>query len=159
MKKLLVTSSVLAVVTGVVLVAGGVGGIAFTYNKISQENITTPTDSAIPGVPVRGPISLKTQADIMRVHVLKMTGGKTYAEMPRQIAKLDEAGKPVLDSAGKEVMVANTARDIWVTYTALTTALNLGLLTYAFSTFTLVMGILSLWGSVVLYTMSKKLKV
>lgn len=156
MKKLLKTSAVLAVVTGIVVIAGGVGGIAFTYNKIAQENIVTPKDSALPEIPVRGPLSLKTQADIMRVHMLKMTGGKTYAEMPRQIPQLDKAGKPVLDAQGKEVMVPNTARDTWVTYTALTTALNLGILTYGVSALAIVVGLVSLWTGLVLYYFSKK---
>ena len=155
MKKLLATSSVLAIAAGIILILGGIGGISFTYSKIAAEHIVTPTDSAIPGVPVRGPLTLKAQADIMRVHVLKMTGGKTYAEMPRQIAKVDEAGKPVLDTDGKEVMVPNTARDIWVTYTALTTALNLGLLTYAFSSMVILIGCISLWTGMIFFRMSK----
>lgn len=149
MKKLLLVSSVLTMTAGIVLIAGGGGGIWFTYNKIAAENITTPADSAIPEKPVRGPFTLKAQADIMRTHVLRMTEGKTYAQMPRQIPKLDENGQPVLDKEGKQVMTSNTARDIWVTYTALTTALNLGILTYAFSGLAVFMGLMFLlWGGV-----------
>ena len=67
----------------------------------------------------------KPRADIIRVHTLRMTGGKTFSEMPRQIPKLDETGKQILDEEGKAVMTANTARDIWITATTLITALNL----------------------------------
>lgn len=155
MKKLLIASSVLAIVVGVVLVISGIWGISFTYTKIAAENITTPADSAIPSVPVRGPLTLKAQADIMRAHVLKTTGGKTYAEMPRQIPKLDQNGKPVIDEQGKEVMVPNTARDLWVTYTALTTALNLGLLTYAFSGMSVLIGLISIWAGMVFFALKK----
>ncbi|MEK7187261.1 MAG: hypothetical protein AAB691_00240 [Patescibacteria group bacterium] len=156
MKKLLLTSSVLAVVAGVVLVLGGAWGIVFTYQNIVQENITTPDDASIPGEKVRGPFTLKAQADIIRQHTLTSTGGKTFAEMPRQIAKLDANGQPVLDASGKPVMTANTARDIWVTATTLMTALNLGILTYAFSGMIILFGLVSIWTGIVFYALRKK---
>lgn len=156
MKKILVITSILAVFAGIVLVGGGAWGIAFTYKNIAQENITTPSDASIPGVPVIGPLTLKAQADIIREHTLKSTGGKTFAEMPRQIAKVDENGKPVLGTDGKPVMMANTARDLWITATALTTALNLGIITYAFSGLVLLFGFVSLWTGITFYALSKR---
>lgn len=138
-------SSLLAIVAGVVLVIGGVWGIYFTYQSVSQENIVTTPDSALPNKPVRGPFTLKAQADIIRHHTLDMTGGKTFAEMPRQVAKLDENGQPVLDAEGKQVMVPNAARDIWITATTLTTALSLGMLTYVFSALIVLIGCISIW--------------
>ena len=96
MKKLLVLSSTLAVVAGLVLVAGSIWGIYFTYSNIARENIITPADASIPGKPVRGPFTLKAQADIIREHTLETTGGKTFAEMPRQIAKVDENGNQII---------------------------------------------------------------
>jgi len=125
MKTLLKVSSILSIVAGLLLVAGGIWGITFTYQNIAKENIVTPTDARIPEKPVRGPFTLKAQADIIREHALKSTGGKTFAEMPHQIPKLDENGQPVLGADGKPVMISNTARDIWITVTTLTTALNL----------------------------------
>lgn len=156
MKKLLLVSSILAMVAGVILVAGSIWGITFTYQNIAREKITTPEDSVIPGVPVRGPFTLKAQADIIRNHVFKMTNGQTYAEMPRQIAKVDANGKPVLDEKGQPVMVANTARDIWVTATTLITALNLGIITYVFSGFILLFGLISIWTGITFYALRKK---
>ena len=156
MKKILVFSSVLAIVAGFILVCGGLWGITFTYKNVAQENITTPADASLPSIPVRGPLTLKAQADIIREHTLKMTGGQTYAEMPRQIAKLDVNGQPVLDSDGKEVMIANTARDIWVTATTLITALNLGILTYVFSGLILLFGLISIWTGIVFYVLSRQ---
>ena len=140
MKKLLKVSSVVAILAGIILVAGGVWGIAFTYKNVARENIVTPTDATVPNLPVRGPMSLKVQGDIIRTHTLKMTGGKTFAEMPRQIAKLDQNGKEVLDEKGQPVMVPNTARDIWITATTLMVALNLGIVTYAFAGLAVLLG-------------------
>ena len=61
-----------------------------------------------------------------------MTEGKTFAEMPRRIPKLDVEGKPILGEDGKPAMTANTARDIWITATTLIAALNLGIFAYVF---------------------------
>lgn len=156
MKKFVKVSSVLAVGTGIILVCGGAWGISFTSKNIAQEKIVTAEDSSIPGVPLRGPLTLKAQADIIRVHTLKMTGGKTYAEMPRQIAKVDSLGKPVLDEKGQPVMVPNTARDIWITATTLTTALNLGILTYVFSGLIILFGLIFILIGIVFFALSKK---
>jgi len=149
MAQLLKISSLFVIVVGIALVVGGLWGIAFTYKNITQEKIVTPADASIPEKPVRGPLTLKAQADIIREHTLKSTGYKTFAEMPRQISKLDENNQQVLDANGKPVMVANTARDIWITATTLTTALSLGILSYAFSSLIVLFGLISIWIGVV----------
>jgi hypothetical protein len=74
-----------------------------------------------------------------------MTGGKTFAEMPRQIPKLDETGNQVVGETRKPVMVPNAARDIWITATTLITALNVGLVTYVFSGLIILFGRVSVW--------------
>ena len=159
MKKLLKLSAFLAIFTGVVLVSGGIWAICFTYTNVSRENIVTPADASIPNKPLRGPMSLKAQADVIREHTLKSTGGKTYAEMPRQIEKLDENGAPVVGADGKIVMIPNTARDIWITATTLMTALNLGIITYAFSGFVILFGLISIWTGLVFWVLNKKYSV
>ncbi len=156
MKHILQISSGVAIVAGVVMVIGSLWGVSFTYKNITQEKIVTPDDASIPGVPLRGPLTLKAQADIIRAHTLETTGGKTYAEMPRQIAKLDELGNPIVDEEGKQVMVPNEGRNIWITATTLTTALNLGILTYAFSGLIFLFGLVSIWTGIVFCMLSKQ---
>lgn len=156
MKNLLKVSAVFAILAGLVMVIGGAWGISFTHENIAQEKIVTPEDAEIPGVPVSGPMTLKAQGDIIREHTLKSTGGKTFAEMPRTIDKMDAAGKVVLGADGKAVQVPNTSRDIWVTATTLTTALNLGIFAYVFSGLFILLGLISLWTGVVLNALSKK---
>ncbi len=134
MKKLLILSSVLAIVAGIILVSGGIWGISFTYKNIAQEKIVTPADASISKQPVRGPFTLKSQTDIIRTHVLKTTEGKTYAEMSREDAN----------------------RNLWITATTLTTALHLGILTYVFSGLILLFGCISLWTGFVFYAISRK---
>ena len=156
MKKLLMISSVFAIVAGVILVVGGVWGITFTYKNIAQEKIETPDDAKIPKASVRGPMTLMAQSDIIREHTLKTTGGKTYAEMPRQIAKVDAEGKPVLDDKGAPVMGPNTARDMWITATSLTTALHLAVFSYVFSGLVILFGLISFWTGIVFCKLSTK---
>jgi hypothetical protein len=65
-------------------------------------------------------------ASYMRIHALEATGGKTYAEMPR-FATADANGTNDPAQAQKDANgqpVSNAARDLWVTETALATALN-----------------------------------
>jgi hypothetical protein len=84
-------------------------------------------------------------ADWMRVHALEATGGKTYAEMPRFIGK---DGKPTEDekAAAKDPKtgqpVQNQQREIWVTETALATALNTSYFAEQEANYALVVGII-----------------
>lgn len=156
MKKIIRTSSIVVILVGFILVIGGIWGAAFTYQNISREKIVTPADAAIPKKDVRGPLTLKAQADIIRTHTLKMTDGKTFAEMPKQTPKLDEKGKPVLDEDGKSVMVDNAARAVWITSLTLTNALNLGIVAYALSALSFLFGLFMMWVGFVVYLMSKR---
>mgnify|MGYP006353709829 FL=1 len=157
MKKILMFSSVLAIVVGSLMVAGGVWGIVFTYNNIARENITTPADASIPNVPVRGPLTLKSQADIIRFHTLRITKGETYSQMPQKVSKLDSNGNPILDDKGAIVMVPNDARNIWVTATTLTTALNLGIITYVFSALVVCFGTVSVCTGLIFLALKRRL--
>jgi hypothetical protein len=79
----------------------------------------------------------------MRKHTLEATGGKTYAQMPRFLDKTgngtnDEQAAAVDPKSGEPV--ANPARNIWVTETALTTALNTSYFAESVATFAIVMG-------------------
>lgn len=82
--------------------------------------------------------------DYMRVHALEDTGGKTYAEMPRF---LDENGDPTGDAEQAAVdpktgaPIANPARDIWVTETALSTALYTSFFAEKVAEYAFIMGI------------------
>ncbi len=155
MKKLLNFSSVLAIVAGIIMVLGGIWGAYFTYQNVAREKIITPADASIPNTPVAGPFTLKAQVDVIRTHVLKITGGKTYSEMPREIAKVDESGNPIMGEDGKPVMVSNTARDLWVTATTLTTALNLAIVTYVFSGLVILFGLISIWTGIIFCKQAK----
>jgi hypothetical protein len=83
----------------------------------------------------------------MREHTLESTGGLTYAEMGRFVSAEDpddpagtrDEEAALLDEKGQPV--ANSARNTWVTETALTTALNMSYMAERLSVFGLVVGV------------------
>jgi hypothetical protein len=92
-------------------------------------------------------------AQYMRIHTLEATGGYTYAQMGRFQAKegapqsalakgggTDDAQYAAIDPTTKQP-VANGARNIWVTETGLTSALNLAYTAQQISLFSVVVGI------------------
>ena len=82
-------------------------------------------------------------ASYLRIHALEASGGKTYAEMPR-FATADGTGTNDPAQAQKDANgqpVSNAARDLWVTETALSTALNTAYLADQLGTFGIVVGI------------------
>ena len=157
MKNFLNISYVFGVIVGIALVIGGIWGMFFTYRSIALENIVTPADASIPNTPVSGPLTLLAQAKVIRKHMLTMSGGKTYAEMSRTVQKLDSDGALVFNEDGSPLMIPNEARNTWITATTLTTALNLGILAYAFSAFIVVIGFMSILEGVIFISISRLL--
>lgn len=155
MKKILGLSSFLAITAGIIMIGSGVWGIIFTYQNVVREQITTPADASIPDTLVRGPLTLKSQADIIRKHVLETTGDKTFSQMPQKIQKQDAKGNLVIDEKGAPVMVSNDARTIWITATTLMTALNLAIIAYAFSGLVIFIGLISIWIGIVFRALKK----
>ena len=138
--KLFTIVALLAFVVGGFSALGGLGGIVYTYQQAAVENITTPDDARIAEAPVRGPLTMWAQSDIITQHQLDRTEGQRYAEMDREAPQVDEAGQPVLDDAGEPVMGPNMDRLSWIDATALTTVLGVGILSYAFSAFAIAAG-------------------
>jgi hypothetical protein len=144
------------IVLGIVVIVLGIWGFSFTRDHIEREGITfgPASDPAVQehaeqwaGEPVDTGRKALAMAEIMREHTLSSTGGLTYAEMGRYqsaanpddpkgtndetAAAKDESGQPI----------SNGARNIWVTETALATALDMGFMSEMLSIFSVVVGI------------------
>ena len=86
-------------------------------------------------------------ASYMRIHALESTGGLTYAQMGRYQSKADptnpagtnDENAAMVDANGNPV--SNGARNVWVTETALATALNVSYLAENLALFGVVVGI------------------
>src|SRR4051794_14989561 len=79
----------------------------------------------------------------MRIHALEASGGKTYAEMGRFVTAdgkdTNDAAAAAKDEHGQPK--SNDARNLWVTETALATALNVSYMADQLGNFGLVVGI------------------
>jgi hypothetical protein len=132
------------VVLGVALIVIGFMGRGEVRDKLAQEAIVGTPDSSIPGEEVDTGSEAKAFADTIRKHTLEATGGKTYAEMPRAVFKGSEEPVPEeeVDAALESgEAIDNPERQIWVTSTALSTALNTSFFAESVATFTIVVGI------------------
>jgi hypothetical protein len=132
------------------LIAFGIGAVVVGFDgrdqvrsDLGREQIVGTPDSSIPNQKVDTGSEAQAFATVMRKHTLEATGGQTYAQMGRY---LDEAGKATNDEqaaatdpkSGKPV--ENPLRQLWVTETALTTALNTAYFAESVSLFAIVMG-------------------
>lgn len=79
----------------------------------------------------------------MRIHALEATGGLVYAEMPRYATDdgkgTNDAAKASKGPSGRPL--DNPARQIWITETALATALNVSYMADQLSLFSVVVGV------------------
>jgi hypothetical protein len=91
--------------------------------NVSQLDI--PTES-LAGETIDTGAEAKVFAQYMRIHALEATGGRVYSEMGRYVTasgqETNDPAEAAKDANGQPQ--ANQARDIWVTWTALATALN-----------------------------------
>jgi F0F1-type ATP synthase membrane subunit c/vacuolar-type H+-ATPase subunit K len=109
--------------------------------KAGLKNVSYPTCD-VAGQKINTGSRARCFASYMRIHTLEATGGVPYAQMPR-FATADGKGTndatAALQSNGRPV--DNGARNIWVTETALTTALNTSYMADRLGLFGLVVGI------------------
>ncbi len=144
------------IVFGIGVIVLGVWGFAFTRDHIERESITfgPATDPAVQehaeqwaGEPVDTGRKALAMAEIMREHTLSSTGGLTYAEMGRYQSAADpsdpkgtnDEAEAAKDENGEPI--SNSARSIWVTETALATALDMGFMSEMLSIFSIIVGI------------------
>ena len=109
----------------------GLEGIEIPTCSVAEQKIETGSDA-------------KCFAEYLRIHALESTNGQVYSEMGRF---LDENGEQTSDEeqAAKDPKtgrpVENGLRNLWVTATALSTALNTSYFAEQVANFALIMGI------------------
>jgi hypothetical protein len=138
-----IAASIMLVAFGIGSIGIGIAGVNEVRDNLARENIVGTPDSSIPGQKVNTGSEAKAFAAVMREHTLEATEGQTYAEMGRF---LDAKGNPTSDEAkaAKDPKtgqpVPNRLRDMWVTETALTTALNVSFFAERVAFFSIAMG-------------------
>ncbi len=106
------------------------------------KNVDYPTCS-VAGELVDTGSEARCFAKYMNIHALEATGGLVYSQMPRYASPdgkgTNDAAQATKSPNGQPV--SNPARDLWVTETALATALNVSYMATQLSLFSLVVGI------------------
>ena len=139
-----IAASVILIAFGIGSIVIGINGRDRVHSDLAQEQIVGTPDSTIPNQLVDTGSEAQAFANVMRKHTLEATGGQTYAQMGRF---LDNNGKPTNDEkkAAKDAKtgqpVENGLRNLWVTETALTTALNTAYFAESVATFAIAMGV------------------
>jgi len=158
------------IVFGVVAIVMGFSGHSTVGDSLKQEKIVGTADMtpaaikdeatkagldvnainmptvAVAGKAINSGDRARAFASYMRIHALEASGGLTYAEMGRFVSAAnpdDPAGTSDEAAAAKDENgqpVSNGARNIWVTETALTTALNTSFFAERVGIFTLAIG-------------------
>jgi len=149
-------------VLGVAFIAGGLYMVSEgreakneVRDAIVRENIVTSEDAAIPNVQVTNAATAKAEAEIIEAHVLKATGGDTYATVDRYLAA-DGVGttsdrEQALIVDGNPV--PNPARNTAFQGAALRTSLNLAVMGFKVSDLVIGMGffMVAIGGTFVLF--------
>ena len=118
-------------------------GIAAAVKGTKVASVALPTCS-VAGKSIDNGTDAKCFASYMRIHALEATGGRTYSQMGQY---LTAGGKETSDKtlAAKDPKTGqptpNGARNVWVTETALSTALNTSYFAESVALFAVVMGI------------------
>ena len=161
-----IAASVLLIAFGIGMVATGSSARSTVNDNLAQEHITgtpdmTPAliaaavkESKLQGVTIptcsvankaiNDGASAKCFASYMRIHALEATGGRTFSQMGQY---LTADGKETSDKtkAGTDPKsgqpTPNLARNVWVTETALGTALNTSYFAESVALFAIIMGI------------------
>jgi hypothetical protein len=143
------------IVFGVVAILLGVNGYRTTHDALKAEGITfgSAEDPAVAkyadqwaGEQVTTGDQARAFAKIMRTHTLEATGGLTYAQMGRYQSAKDPSNNAGTNDPNQAAKVNgqpvdNAARNIWVTETALTTALNMSYMAERLAVFGIVVGV------------------
>ncbi|SRR6266536_3425194 len=162
-------AGILIVAVGVISIVIGANGHSVVRHDLKREDIVGTPDmkkggnppgpglSDIPtcdvaNKPIRTGSQARCFASYMRIHALEATGGKTYANMDRFVASNQRGAKPGNPNTTNDEKAAatdpkshqpveNPKRQVWVTETALSTALNTSYFAERVSLFSLIIGI------------------
>jgi hypothetical protein len=145
-----IAASIVLVAFGAGAIAIGATGLSDVRNEITAQGIRATDDAAEltngrlqPGQAIKTGADARAFADIMEHHVLESTEGKRYAEMGRFVTPSggDTSDEALAAKTPDGRPVENGLRNMWVTETALTTALNTAFFAERVALFSIVMGI------------------
>jgi len=127
-------------------------GISAAVKEAHLTNVKIPSCS-VANLPINSGSRARCFAEYMQVHALEATGGYLYSQMGIWVAKPGTPKAQLMPGGGTDVPtaaqvdpttkqpVSNGARNVWVTETALTTALNSSYMASQLALFGIVVGV------------------
>ena len=145
-----IAASVVLIAFGLGSIFIGVQGFNSVRDEIAIQKITAGDDAAEitngklqPGQAIKTGAQARAFADVMEFHTLRSTEGKRYSVMGRFLTPdggdTNDEAAALKGEDGRPV--ANGLREMWVTETALTTALNTSFFAERVAYFSIVMGV------------------
>jgi len=154
MKKLFayggIAASAILIAFGIGAIAIGAMGISDVRDELAEQAIVAGDDAPEltdgrlqAGDKITTGSEARAFADIMEAHTLEATGGKRYAEMGRYLTAdgTDTSDESQAAKTEDGRPVENGLRNMWVTETALSTALNTAFFAERVGVFSVVMGV------------------
>jgi hypothetical protein len=145
-----IAASVILIAFGAGAIGIGITGFNDVRDEIAAQKIVAGDDAAEltngalqPGDEIKTGAQARAFADIMEHHTLDATEGKRYAEMGRFVTPdgKDTSDEALAAKTPEGRPVENGLRNMWVTETALTTALNTAFFAERVAIFSIVMGV------------------
>ena len=145
-----VAASVILIASGIGAIVIGATGLKDVRDELAEQKIVAGEDAPEltdgeleAGEEIDTGMEARAFADVMEAHTLAATGGKRYAEMGRFLTESGEDTSDESEAAKTEDgrPVENGLRNMWVTETALSTALNTAFFAERVAVFSIVMGI------------------
>jgi hypothetical protein len=144
-----IAASVILIAFGIGAIGIGISGYNDVRDEIAAQQIVAGDDAAEltngrlqPGDEITTGAEARAFADIMEHHTLDATQGERYAEMGRFLTAdgKDTSDEALAAKTADGRPVENGLRNMWVTETALTTALNTAYFAERVAVFSIVMG-------------------
>lgn len=145
-----IVAGVVLIAFGIVAIVMGVNGRSEVRTALGEQRITATPDAAEitdgklePGQPIQTGADARAFADVMEFHALEATEGRRYAEMGRFLTETGEETNDAAEAATgpNGQPVENGLRNLWVTETALATALNMSYMAEQLALFGMVVGV------------------
>lgn len=84
-------ASTASIALGALFIVAALATALMVRSELDDQNIVTPEDACLSDREVLGPFTAYCQAEVIDKHAREITGGLTYAELPRDDPRRDTA--------------------------------------------------------------------
>ena len=111
-RKFIPVVGITALIFGILFILAGATTWGVVTSQLKEQQITIPEDATflnLGGKEVKGPLTAYAQADIINVHALAGSDGKTYAELGAEISQAEEGSEEQAELQAQRDSVMNAS--------------------------------------------------